>query len=78
MAYCTEAVDDGGNGILPWAANGSDSSPLLGEAGETQLLLRLQDDFPTAVPLSVWLNRDDNILDDDESQQALRLDILVR
>ena len=25
-----------------------------------------------------WLNRDDNILDDDEPQHALRLDTLVR
>ena len=66
MAYCTEAVGDG-NGILPRTANGSDWSPFLGEASPNY--------HHNCFSL---VDQDENILDDDESQHALRLDILVR
>ena len=38
--------------------------------------LRFQDNF--AIAARLWLNQDENLLDDDEWQHALRLDILVR
>ena len=68
VAYCTEAVGDG-NGILPRTANGSDWSPFLGEA---------RPNYHCNCCASLLLDQDENILDDDESQHALRLDILVR
>ena len=68
VAYCTEAVKDE-NGILPQAANSSDWSPFLGKACPN---------YRCNCCAPLLLNQDENILDDDESQHALRLDILVR
>ena len=44
--------------------------------GPIVINLRFQDNFAIAVCL--WLIQDENLLDDDEWQHALRLDILVR
>ena len=44
--------------------------------GPIVITLRFQDNF--AIAARLWLNQDENMLDEDEWQPALRLDILVR